>query len=49
MNSWRLTASLGLGIVLVGMEIESWVLLICLFFLGWKRAIEFWHLRKPSR
>lgn len=49
MNTWRLIASLGLGIVLVGMEIESWVLLICLLFLGWKTAIELWHLKKPSR
>lgn len=49
MNSWRLLVGLGLGIFLVGLELESWVLAISLVFLAWKSAIELWHLQKPPR
>lgn len=49
MNSWRLLIGLGIGIFMVGLEVESWVLSVCLFFLAWKTAIEFWHMQKPPR
>ncbi len=49
MNSWRLLIGLGIGIFMVGLEVESWILSVCLFFLAWKSAIELWHMQKPPR
>lgn len=49
MNSWRLLAALSLGVFLVGLQVESWVLISGMFFILWKGAIEFWKLEKPSR
>lgn len=49
MNSRRLLMGLGLGIILVGLEVEPWVLGLSLFFLVWKSGIEIWKLQKPPR
>jgi len=49
MNSLRLLMGLGLGVILVGIEIQNWVLPVCGIFLAWKAAMEFWRLKKPSR
>lgn len=49
MNSWRLLAGLSIGILMVGLEVESWVLGLSMIFLVWKAAIELWHLQKPPR
>jgi protein-glutamine gamma-glutamyltransferase len=49
MNSLRLLIGLGIGIFMVGLELEGWVLSISLIFLIWKSALELWHLQKPPR
>lgn len=49
MSSWRLLIGLSIGIFLVGLEVETWVLAVSFFFIAWKVAIELWHLKKPSR
>lgn len=49
MSRWRLIAGLTLGMVFVGLEVQSWILPSALFFVAWKCAVEIWHLQKPSR
>jgi transglutaminase-like putative cysteine protease len=49
MNSRKLFAALSLAIVLVGLQVEAWVLVLGILFLGWKAAVEFGGLAKPSR
>jgi len=49
MNSWRLWIGLCIGIFMVGLEVEPWVLGLSILFLSWKGAIELWHLQKPPR
>lgn len=49
MSSWRLLIGLSIGIFMVGLELESWVLGLSVIFLVWKTAIELWQLQKPPR
>jgi transglutaminase-like putative cysteine protease len=49
MNTWRFIAATLISVVLVGTELESWILVAGLVFIAWKCAIEYWHLAKPSR
>lgn len=49
MNSWRLLIGLSIGIFMVGLEVEAWVLGLSVVFLAWKTAIEWFRLQKPPR
>lgn len=49
MNSKRLFAASSLAIVLVGFQVDAWVLVLGVIFLAWKGSVEYLGLAKPSR